>query len=53
MTSTPIALKTSTETAYSFQSCSLSGSTPQSRKRNRSTGPSSRGSGRARLSKTR
>ncbi len=33
MTSTPIALKTSTETAYSFQSCSRSGSTPERRKR--------------------
>ncbi len=48
-----MALKTSTETAYSFQSCSFSGSTPQRRKSRRSTGPSRRGRGRARLSNTR
>ena len=38
---------------YPFQSCSLSGSTPQRRKSSRSTGPSTRGSGRARVSKMR
>ncbi len=32
MTRSPIRLKTSTEAAYSFQSCSLSGSTPQIRR---------------------